>query len=835
MTIISWYIGTFLTGLLFWPVTRRLVPGWRDGGWILSKALGPFFMASLLWLLNCLHLVPFGRAGALLTMGLIPAVMALAVIIRQRRSGGGANAMALSGGTQNIGNPSVGREESAKSSDEVRKADRATVRSGLCPNGISTRFILIEEMMFLGLFLLCVYIVGFKPEIYGTEKFMDYGFITGILRNDWMPFEDIWFAGKGVNYYYGGQYITAYLVSLTGVGAGWGYNLMRAFLTTMTFMLPFSAVYEAMRYFLTRDTRANRADRVDEAVSVKPSANTGKEVGVAHKAKAGAVDKTAAKATQCGKHIGRTAILTGLLAGMATAFAGNMHYVIKGLFGPLIARLTGSAYNGYWFPSSTRYIGYDPDLPDKTIHEFPSYSSVLGDLHAHYINVIFALAVIALLIAWVMRRMEAAKQAAAVNAAFSKEAESDAAASFSKKDKSGLDASFLKMVFLDPVIIVLGLMIGLFRWTNFWDFPIYMVVAGAVILFTDMRVLEGRPGRVLVSAIGRLMEMMLLGTLAALPFTLSFDMISSKILPVTSHTMLKQLVILWGLPTAVVVLFFVLILADHRRRKGEMSRGRCAFLNLLREIPAMDLVMLIFGAAGLGLVLMPELIYVEDIYGGAYYRSNTMFKMTYQAFVLLAIVMAYAVVRLVRERKKWLKVPGILLLVLLLLTGGYTVRAVKNWFGEDLSPAARISTDASLFIRDHFPTDEAAVKWLEANVSGTPVILEAQDTSYTDCGRISAATGLPTVLGWYVHEWLWRSDPQSVAERSADVRTIYTSDSPTQVQALIEKYNISYIYIGEQERTTYGTINDTLLQSLGEVAYSDGEHTYIMAVNPGDE
>ena len=45
----------------------------------------------------------------------------------------------------------------------------------------------------------------------------------------------------------------------------------------------------------------------------------------------------------------------------------------------------------YWFPHSTRYIGHNPLTDDQCIHEFPSYSFVLGDLHAHVVNVMFVL------------------------------------------------------------------------------------------------------------------------------------------------------------------------------------------------------------------------------------------------------------------------------------------------------------------------------------------------------------------------------------------------------------------------------------------------------------
>ena len=39
-----------------------------------------------------------------------------------------------------------------------------------------------------------------------------------------------------------------------------------------------------------------------------------------------------------------------------------------------------------------------PDTTDKTIHEFPYYSFLVADLHAHVINLAFVLLLIALLV-----------------------------------------------------------------------------------------------------------------------------------------------------------------------------------------------------------------------------------------------------------------------------------------------------------------------------------------------------------------------------------------------------------------------------------------------------
>jgi uncharacterized membrane protein len=227
---------------------------------------------------------------------------------------------------------------------------------------------------------------------------------------------------------------------------------------------------------------------------------------------------------------------------------------------------------------------------------------------------------------------------------------------------------------------------------------------------------------------------------------------------------------------------------------------------------------------------MPEVIYVKDIYSGEHYRANTMFKLTYQAFILFGMMMGYVVVRTLRMKEGLIRGLGLAGGFLLLMTAGYTPKSVQSWFGNVLDPAGRVNTDASVFVDESFPEDFGAISWLNLNVRDQSVVLEAPGDSYTGYERVSVATGLPTVLGWYVHEWLWRNDVAALNERAADIEKIYTSSDANEVSGLIKKYNISYIYIGKLEREKYPALNDKLLQTMGKVAYSDGVTTYIMKV-----
>ena len=112
-------------------------------------------------------------------------------------------------------------------------------------------------------------------------------------------------------------------------------------------------------------------------------------------------------------------------------------------------------------------------------------------------------------------------------------------------------------------------------------------------------------------------------------------------------------------------------------------------------------------------------------------------------------------------------------------------------------------------------------------------MLEANGDSYSGYERVSAMTGLPTVLGWYVHEWLWRDDTADLNEKSADIESIYTSLDEEYVKELLEEYDVSYIFVGSKEREKYGdALNEEVLNSLGEVVFQDEVYsTYILKVN----
>lgn len=617
----------------------------------------------------------------------------------------------------------------------------------------------IEEILFFAVFLMWTYLAGFHPAAHGTEKFMDYGFMEAMMRSKTLPATDIWYSQGKINYYYGGQYFAVFLTKLSGTQVELTYNLMRTFVAAFAFVLPFSLVRQ-----MTVDMQ-------------------GKKVYGWKK---------------------RLPSITGFIAGLAVSIAGNMHYVVYAQIIPLIQKLKGQEVDSYWFPDATRYIGFNPDVPDKTIHEFPCYSFVLGDLHAHVVNIMFVLLLLGLLYAWMQKVRNTTPSV----------------------EKLGAKKFWMQQLLM-PHILAAAMLLGMFHWTNYWDFVIYYVVTGGTVLFMNIICLKGDIKRIIAVTAAQAVEIFAVATVIILPFTLQFTTMVQGVRLAQNHSLPHQLLILWGLPTILTLVFVISLIVGKLKRLNHKSLYR-----LMKAIRTPDLFAVIMGLCAIGLVAIPELVYVRDIYENGNARANTMFKLTYQAYIMFGMTMVYVIFRqLFVNRKKILKAVGVIGLALLLWTCGYFGKSVDSWFGQVLDPSQYKGLNATAFLETDYAEDVGAIRWLKENIEGSPVVLEANGDSYSEYERVSAMTGLPTVMGWYVHEWLWRNDVADLNAKADEIETIYTSINAAEVQMLVEKYDISYIFVGSCEREKYADLNNEVLQSLGEIVYQDPDYeTYIVKI-----
>ena len=719
-TFWTWYLLALVLGAAAMPLTGRLFRRFQDRGWMFSKVTAIAVSGFLTWFLVAVKIIKFTTMTCIVVT-LVCAAASLILYCREQKAG------------------------------------------FECIPFAHLDLVYAEELLFFAAFLLWTYFAGFHPAAYGTEKFMDYGFMEAMMRSKTLPATDLWYSQGKINYYYGGQYFAVFLTKLSGAKVELTYNLMRTFVAGLAFAMPFSLVHQ-----MVTDRLGKTRSRWKKAL---PS-------------------------------------VTGILAGISVSIAGNMHYVVYGQIIPFIQKLKGEEVSSYWFPDATRYIGFNPDVEDKTIHEFPCYSFVLGDLHAHVVDIMFVLLLLGLLYAW-MKKVRTTELSGE---------------SMSRRE-------FWKKQLLMPQLLATGALLGMFHWTNYWDFVIYFVVTCGAALFMNIIGQKGKIRWALGVTAAQAAEILILATVIILPFTLQFDTSNmvQGIALAQHHSLPHQLLVLWGLPGILTILFVVSLLIEKLRGAEQKS-----LYHLLTSIRLPDLFAVLMGLCAIGLVLIPELVYVRDIYENGNARANTMFKLTYQAYIMFGMTMIYAIFRLlIIGKNKILKVLAFIGLFFFVWTCGYFGNSVHSWFGEVWKPSQYKGLNATAFLETDFPEDVNGIRWLKENISDAPVVLEANGDSYSEYERVSAMTGLPTIMGWYVHEWLWRGNLSDLNAKIEEIQEIYTSTDETRVKELLEEYNVSYIFVGSCERNKYGAdMNNDLLKSLGEVVFQDSEYpTYIVKIN----
>jgi uncharacterized membrane protein len=101
--------------------------------------------------------------------------------------------------------------------------------------------------------------------------------------------------------------------------------------------------------------------------------------------------------------------------------------------------------------------------------------------------------------------------------------------------------------------------------------------------------------------------------------------------------------------------------------------------------------------------------------------------------------------------------------------------------------------------------DYELIRWMQDNIKGTPIIIEANVPEYRWGNRITIYTGLPGVIGWNWHQRQQRAINPSdwVFKRVEDVKTFYSDTDISVAKELVEKYKVAYIVIGQLERIVY--------------------------------
>ena len=780
--ILAWLIALWALSLVGFPIASTVCGLGRlgDRGWAVSRVLALLALAWVTWIGGTLGIIPnsaVGIAAVLVVMGLAAAWLAY----RQR----------------------------AELADFIRRRWAVVATT---------------ELTFLVMFAFWALVISEVPAINHTEKPMDFGILNAVANADRFPPEDQWLSGHSIAYYYGGHYVAAMLSTLTGVATDKAYNLAVATIPAMLAAGILGLVYNVLRL-----------------------------AGARAFAALGAGLLTAVGVTMLGN-------LSGVLElAYVRGVGGDWFWnwvAVKGLEPP--AGGDGWLPDGFWWWwRGTRVIDTLTETGtslDYTITEVPFFSFLLGDLHAHVSALPFVTLALTLTLALVVSPI-------APGLGWLRRRPGEAVA---------LALTLGSLAFINawdfPLYVAIAGMAAVACWSA-WRInrseedtdsngaastgtlaratgraallAVGLAAAGVVLFLPFYQSFDSQAGGIF-PVTGPATRPFLFLVVMGVPAFLAGALVGRSLLALGSPTTGKRLLVMpvaavsaapffvWLIAVAVLVslrpgettladglVWHRIVLAAPLLAMGGLA-AYCAVTLAANRRPMQWLVFaLILAAAGFYLLAGAELFRIVDLFGN---RMNTVFKVYYQAWILLGIAggvgIYYIVAGPYRLRPSDYRAPlfralGItwagLAAGLIMASAYYPVAAVldrTNWFRD--GGGFGDNTLAGLdFLRRGEPGEYDAIVWLNEE-AGTGRIVEAVGDGYSNYGRISGATGRATVLGWEGHQQQWRGDDSAFAGRSHDVEKIYQGTDGTETRRLLELYGVRWLVVGPRERDAYG-------------------------------
>lgn len=678
--------------------------------------------------------------------------------------------------------------------------------------------IVVSELLFAVAFLLWAVVRAYNPEITATEKPMEISFLNATLRSEYFPPHDPWLSGYAISYYHFGYVMMALLTKLSGVTSGVGFNLGIGLLLALTVLAAFGLGYNLVATGM---------------------ASVGRE---------------------------KRSMVYGVLAALFVAGMGNLEGILemlhtRGLGSPEfwervdVKNLASAPITGGWIPSDNwwwwrasrvirdSFLGADMEVID----EFPFFSFLLGDMHPHLLALPFTLLALGLAYKLFINDGQPPR--------------------------------------LDMAI--LWITVGGLGFLNSWDLPAYGLIIVAAYGLREY----GKDGQLnrrwAIEVLGFGARLILGSLILYLPFWITFRSQFGGLAPqLLIKTRLHQYLIMFGLFIFVASGFLVALLPGVLRRLRSLlamnprpgnalaviiaTSMAVAVLFSILQLWLLAVLTLILGAGFLILAdqtiaisshpsssnelaersrsftlllfisavllsLSVEFVYIRDVFDT---RMNTVFKFYYQAWVLFAVASAPALAYLwarISASRGWRKGVGVLWSAgLFLLLGASLVYPLAATYSKTNSFQGPPTLDGMTFLQRLYPEEYAAIRWLDGQVSGNEVVLEAAGGSYTFYGRVSAYTGLPTLLGWGGHELQWRGNYDEPGRREPLIDRLYTSSDPKELHRLFEEFNIQYVYVGFLEREKYGPDAESLERwgGLMEIAYQNLGVVILKRVSP---
>ncbi len=814
----TWYIILTLLGWLTFPLTYSLFPALRDRGYTLARAAGLLIWGYAFWLLASLGSAQNDTGGILFALALLIGLSVFSVV------------------------------RSPSSIVEFVKSNKP--------------LILTTEILFFVAFAFLAFVRSANPDLTGTERPMELAFINGILRSPTFPPQDPWLSGYAISYYYFGYVMTAMLARISGINGSTAHNLM----TSLVFALGAIGSYGILFNLLSRsDDGQQTTDREDSASRLLPStsallaplfllliSNFETVFEVMHR-------------------LGLFWKKDPITGEFSSAFW--KWFDMKELSLPPVEPFGWMPDRYLWWWRASRVI-QDYDMLGshrEVIDEFPFFSFLLGDLHPHVLAIPFSLLAIAVALnlflggsrgeinfpLGIRFHLNFAGFAFAAltlgGLAFLNTWDILVAAAlivsayvFWRAHEDGWSWGRLEDLFV--LAIPLGILSLLLYFPFYLGFssqaggllPNFMYPSRGAHLWVMWGTLlipifawllyVWRGGKIpsnwklgFLLGLGFTFILLLLafflgwlGTVVEKDFVIYF--LDSQQMSATQYigaTFQRRLTYIGSLITLLAVLIPALSFLFTNRQSRTTDEK-------ITVNPAstthFTLLLITVGAV---LVLAPEFVYLRDQFG---YRINTVFKFYYQAWMLWSLAAAFGAASLLKNLRGVANIVFRVVIGLVIFSGllyptfGLMTKTnnFKPIFGFTLNDFDRVKRED--------PDEAAAVEFLLTAPDG--VIAEAVGDGYSAYARISMLTGLQTVLGWPGHEAQWRGTSEPQGSRRNDIERLYATTRWDEAQAIIEQYNIRYIYIGTLERVSMPVNEEKFQRYLTPVFQQGGVVIY---------
>ncbi|HZK30682.1 MAG TPA: DUF2298 domain-containing protein [Methanoregula sp.] len=426
----------------------------------------------------------------------------------------------------------------------------------------------------------------------------------------------------------------------------------------------------------------------------------------------------------------------------------------------------------------------------NTINEYPFFSFIWGDVHAHVVSLFNQVFLVFLLL-------------------------------FAYKQWEFLNnrAKWL-------ISILCTLSLGSMPLFNTWDVLIY---APVTLIFVALIIRKSGIKKSTVASWWQVVTIPPLAILCYLPFYLQLKTNTGGISVVHSPSNPFEFLLVNGLFIAIFLVFlwreivrrpYLLLVLTPFLLTGYIAAA-IACIPLMyfigRKNHSTEDVLAVFG---LTLLILCEIFYLKDSMGDVYYRMNTVFKCYLPAWIMLGTAACLMVGKLLGEAD-WLPVitarkSGIIttIIVGMLFVLPFVIPFNLNYGTGTL--------DGMAYLKDTHAGDAGAILYLRT----LPVderIVEAEGGDYTYYSRVSSFTGIPAIIGMPFHEYMWRGDDTGwFNARLADIKSIY--EDPEKTLPLMKKYNATLLYVGDAERERYKV--NIPVHKLERIYSADGTEIY---------